>query len=99
MSDPRSTTPGQVVALPSIGEVLPDVRGAARWMRVTWHHEADLVVLSLWRNASCVGTLRLAREQVPDLVDALVTGLARRTDEKAPADDRGPTEDGARGGS
>lgn len=65
-----------VVALPSSGEILADVRGGGRWMRVTWHDEADMVVLSLWRHASCVGTLRLDRSQVPGLVDALVTGLA-----------------------
>lgn len=65
-----------VVALPSSGEILPDVRGDGRWMRVTWHEEADIVVLSMWRQASCVGTVRLERSQVPGLVDALVTGLA-----------------------
>ena len=65
-----------VVALPSIGEVLADVRGNGRWMRVTWHDEADVVVLSLWKQMSCVGTLRLDRSDVPGLVDTLVKGLA-----------------------
>jgi hypothetical protein len=65
-----------VVALPSSGEILADIRGGGRWMRVTWHEEGEIVVLSLWQHAACVGTFRLDRSQVPDLVDALVTGLA-----------------------
>ena len=59
-----------VLALPSSGEVLADVRGNGRWMRVTWHDEADVVVLSLWKQMSCVGTLRLDRSDVPGLVNA-----------------------------
>jgi hypothetical protein len=71
--------PGQGAAIlpfPGSGAVLTDVRGENRWMRVTWHDEAGVVVLSLWRDASCVSTLRLAREDVPALVSALVNGLA-----------------------
>jgi hypothetical protein len=45
-------------------------------MRVTWHHDADVVVLSLWRETGCIGTMRLDRSQVPELVTALVDGLA-----------------------
>ena len=76
VADPVAQRQGEVLALPSSGEVLADVRGNGRWLRVTWHDEADVVVLSLWKHMSCVGTLRLEREQVPGLVDALVTGLA-----------------------
>jgi hypothetical protein len=67
---------GNVVALPSSGEVIADQRGGGRWMRVTWHDEAGVVVLSLWRETGCVGTMRLDRSQVPALVTALVDGLA-----------------------
>jgi hypothetical protein len=67
---------GNVVALPSSGEIIPDQRGGGRWMRVTWHDEVGVVVLSLWRETGCVGTLRLDRSQVPALVTALVDGLA-----------------------
>lgn len=76
MPDLGVTRSADVVALPASGEILADARGGGRWMRVTWHEEADLVVLSLWKHMSCVGTLRLDRSQVPELVDALVTGLA-----------------------
>ncbi|MGZ4590184.1 MAG: hypothetical protein ACXV3C_00845 [Actinomycetes bacterium] len=63
-------------ALPAHGEVIADARGGGRWLRVTWHHEADVVVLSQWREGLCVGTVRLARADVPLMVNALVEGLA-----------------------
>lgn len=44
-------------------------------MRLTWHHEADVVVLSMWRDHVCAGTFRLATDDVGDFVDALVDGL------------------------
>jgi hypothetical protein len=69
-----------VLELPSHGQLLADARGDGRWMRVTWHEEAGLVVLSMWRQTTCVGTVRLDRDQVPALVTALVAGLAGRTD-------------------
>ena len=75
MTAPRGSE-GNVVALPSSGEILPDQRGGGRWMRVTWHDEVGVVVLSLWRETGCVGTVRLDRSQVPALVTALVDGLA-----------------------
>ena len=77
MTEPQGTA-AEVVALPVSGEILPDARGGDRWMRVTWHDEADLVVLSLWRGDSCVATFRLAPDQVPQLVNDLVAGLAAR---------------------
>lgn len=57
------------------GEVFLDARGRGRALRLTWHHETDLVVLSLWRDATCAGTFRLAREDVSEFIDALVDGL------------------------
>ncbi len=57
------------------GEVFLDARGNGRAMRLTWHHEFDLVVLSLWREGTCAGTFRLSRQDVAGFVDALVDGL------------------------
>jgi len=85
MADDRVGQGAEVLALPSSGELLADARGGGRWMRVTWHEEVDLVVLSLWKHTSCVGTLRLEREQVPALVNALVEGLAAPTAESSRA--------------
>jgi hypothetical protein len=69
-----------VTPLPTVGEVFLDPRGSGRALRVTWHGEADLVVLSLWHGGTCSGTFRLPVEQVPDLIDALREGLTRSYD-------------------
>jgi hypothetical protein len=61
--------------LPSVGEVFLDARGGPRALRVSWHDEAGVVVLSLWRHETCAGTFRLAVEDVPDLLAALRRGL------------------------
>lgn len=57
------------------GEVFLDARGNGRAMRLTWHHEADLVVLSMWRDGLCAGTFRLTKEDVNEFIDALIDGL------------------------
>ena len=69
-----------VTPLPTTGEVFLDARGSGRALRVSWHSEADVVVLSLWSAATCTGTFRLPVEDVPDLIDALREGLARSFD-------------------
>ncbi len=66
----------RVIPLPRKGVVLADARGADRMLRVSWHGEVGLLVLSLWRDDECVGSFRLETQAVPALVDALVTGLA-----------------------
>jgi hypothetical protein len=69
-----------VTPLPAAGEVFLDSRGGGRALRVSWHSEADVVVLSLWTGPACSGTFRLLVEDVPDLIDALRTGLSRSYD-------------------
>jgi hypothetical protein len=61
--------------LPSTGEVFLDARGDGRSLRVSWHPEADMVVLSLWREATCAGTFRLRIDEVPSLIEVLSGGL------------------------
>jgi hypothetical protein len=61
--------------LPASGEVFLDQRGGGRSLRVSWHPDADLVVLSLWREGTCAGTFRLPMAAVPDLIDVLRGGL------------------------
>lgn len=63
--------------LPELGSVFLDARGADRALRVSWHTEADLVVVSLWRDNVCTGSFRLAVDEVPDLIDMLRAGLDR----------------------
>ena len=61
--------------LPRTGAVFLDPRGDDRSLRVTWHQESQLVVLSLWRDNVCAGTFRLAADEVPDLIAMLRQGL------------------------
>src|SRR5262245_6326158 len=61
--------------LPRTGEIYLDARSDTRALRVSWHHEAHLVVLSLWRDNVCAGTFRLSVDEVPDLIDMLRAGL------------------------
>ena len=65
--------------LPRTGSIFFDARGADRAMRVSWHEEADLVVVSLWRENVCSGSFRLPAEDVPDLIDTLVEVLRQRS--------------------
>lgn len=61
--------------LPSTGEAFLDARGDGRALRVSWHAEAGVVVLSLWRERTCAGTFRLPAEDVPALIEVLRQSL------------------------
>ena len=67
-------------ALPDQGSIYLDARGGDRALRVSWHQEKSLVVLSLWRDNVCAGSFRLAIEDVPDLISLLSAGLASAYD-------------------
>ncbi len=61
--------------LPRTGAVFTDLRGEDRSLRVSWHHESQLIVLSLWRDNLCAGSFRLVADEVPDLIELLRVGL------------------------
>lgn len=61
--------------LPRTGEAFLDPRGDGRALRVSWHSEAGVVVLSLWHENLCAGTFQLAIEDVPRLLASLHEGL------------------------
>lgn len=65
-----------VQALPSRGDVYFDVRDDGRALRVGWHVDQEVVVLSTWRYGSCVASCHVDRRDVPGLVAELVRGLA-----------------------
>jgi len=71
--------------LPRTGEVFLDSRSGSRALRVTWHHESAVVVLSLWRDNLCAGTFRLAVDEVPTLIELLRSGLDAAYDAQRPA--------------
>ncbi len=64
-----------VAPTPLGAEFFLDTRGEARTLRVRWHHEEGLVLLSLWHGGECTGTFRLPLAEVPVLVEALRAGL------------------------
>lgn len=61
--------------LPMTGSIFFDARGEDRALRVSWHHDVDLVVVSLWRDNVCSGSFRLTVDEVPALIDMLRRGL------------------------
>jgi hypothetical protein len=64
-----------VAPLPSHGTVLVGRDVAGRMLRVSSHPEAGRVVLSIWQDTTCLATVRLAEDDVPDLVRTLAAGL------------------------
>ncbi len=66
---------GEVQPLPQLGGVFVDARRAGRALRVSWHTDAGLVVLSLWDGARCTGTLQVPATDVPELIHSLALGL------------------------
>jgi hypothetical protein len=60
---------------PTRGEVFLDARGSDRSLRVTWHGESGVVVLSLWRGSVCAGSFRLESDELPRFIRALAEGL------------------------
>ena len=66
---------GTQIVSSRVGELFLDDRGEQRTLRLTWHREVDLVVLSLWREGRCTGTFRLRVSEVPTLIAALQAGL------------------------
>ncbi|MBM7784472.1 hypothetical protein [Tenggerimyces flavus] len=69
MSESTATT------LPVHGEVFIDARGGDRSLRVSWHPDAGVAVLSIWRDSVCVASLRMRARDVPVLIDVLSAGL------------------------
>ncbi len=69
------------VHLPAAGEVYLDARGGNRALRVSWHTEADVVVLSLWRDGTCAASFRLDIVEVPELIAVLSRGMAQVYDD------------------
>ncbi|HZC70828.1 MAG TPA: hypothetical protein VE442_09050 [Jatrophihabitans sp.] len=45
-----------VHAVPSHGDVFFDVRDDGRNLRLNWHPDQGIVVLSTWRHGSCIAS-------------------------------------------
>jgi hypothetical protein len=66
-----------VLSLPSRGRWVWDARDRTRAVRVSAHADVGLVNLSVWRDETCVGTVKLRPHEVTGLVAALTDGLAQ----------------------
>jgi hypothetical protein len=58
-----------------VAELFVDGRGTA--LRATWHEDAGVVVLSLWRGDACIGTVRLSAQEA-DRLGAFLAEVAAR---------------------
>jgi hypothetical protein len=59
------------------GTWFADERGIDRRLKVSWHGERRLFVLSVWHRDTCTATFRLPLAEVPRLVSALVEVLGK----------------------
>jgi hypothetical protein len=72
-----------------------DERGTG--LRVTWHPERDLVVLSVWQGDRCVGTFRMSVQDIPRLSGLLAAALGDWVDQTGGAPSPGAGGSGAGG--
>ena len=56
--------------------IVEDVRRDDSFMRVTWHDESGVFVVSHWDGEVCCAATRVPVDAVPDLVNLFVRGLA-----------------------
>jgi hypothetical protein len=74
---------GEVLPMPAFGDLFTDVRGDDRRMRVSYHGDRGVVVVSLWSGEVCRGSFRLAAGDVRGLI-AILTEIEASTDAPAP---------------
>jgi hypothetical protein len=61
--------------LPRTGEVFFDARGDERALRLSWHPDAAVMVISVWNRGTCTATFRLPAQDVPGFIEAMSNGL------------------------
>jgi hypothetical protein len=66
----------EVSPLPSSGAVFTDPRDPARTLRLSWHKDWAVFVLSLWRNDSCLGSFQLPAGAAAEFVYEFTKALA-----------------------
>ena len=57
--------------MPAFGDLFTDVRGGDRRMRVSYHADRGVVVVSLWAGEVCRGSFRMAAEDLGGLISLL----------------------------
>ncbi len=66
----------RVTPLPNQGAVFFDERDQGRSLRLAYHRDSSVFVISLWRFDLCLGTFRLSADEAPAFVNELVQALA-----------------------
>jgi hypothetical protein len=61
----------EVRPLPQFGEVFTDIRGGDRTLRVSFHPDTDVVVISLWAGGHCRASCHLHANEAQHLVSIL----------------------------
>lgn len=61
--------------LPRDGEVFFDDRGKDRALRLSWHPDAQVMVISIWNGGVCSGTFRLPARDVPVFMESLAQAM------------------------
>lgn len=77
--------------MPRAGDVFADARGDDRTMRVSWHAESGVAVVSLWAGRMCRASFRLPVSEIPRLIAALGPMAARGPTRDGPAQDGPPS--------
>ena len=63
--------------------LIEDVRANGAFLRVTFHDDAQILVVSHWQEGLCVATTRVPVSAAPSLVALLGDALASRSDEES----------------
>lgn len=68
--------PEAPVLLPAAGGVYADTRDDGHALRVSYHPENTLCIVSIWRGNLCVGTVRLSRTDAAEVIGGLADCLS-----------------------
>jgi hypothetical protein len=73
-AEPDHDDMGVVSPLPRTGQVVRDATRAGRTLRVSWHGDRSVVVLSIWEQGTCTATFHVAAADVAAVTSALLEG-------------------------
>ena len=65
-----------VPVLPVTGGLYEDIRHDGHALRVSYHSDQQLCVVSIWRGDRCAAAVRLDRNEIPGVITGLLECLA-----------------------
>ena len=66
----------EVSPFPKVGTVFVDTRDATRSLRLSWHPELSVFVVSIWRGDACLSSFQLVPSEAARLVSEVTAVLA-----------------------